>query len=44
MASNYESLVKQAIGLLDKFNDGRHCLDGFIEDAAKDLQVGYGDR
>lgn len=26
--------------LLDKFSAGRQCLDDFIEDVSKDLQVG----
>ncbi|XP_069392209.1 cilia- and flagella-associated protein 99-like [Paralichthys olivaceus] len=38
MGSNYGSLVKEAIVLLDKFSDGKQSLDHFIEDAAKDLQ------
>lgn len=40
MASSYGSLVREAIVLLDRFNAGRQCLDDFVEDAAKDLQVG----
>lgn len=40
MASTYGSLVKEAIALLDKFYNGSQCLDDFIEDASKDVQVG----
>ncbi len=40
MAASYGSLVKEAIVLLDKFNAGRQCLDDFMEDVSKDLQVG----
>lgn len=40
MASSYGSLVREAIVLLDRFNAGRQCLDDFMEDASKDLQVG----
>ncbi|XP_069392249.1 putative leucine-rich repeat-containing protein DDB_G0290503 [Paralichthys olivaceus] len=39
MGSNYGSLVKEAIVLLDKFSEGKQTLDQFIEDAAKDLQA-----
>uniref|UniRef100_A0A672IIZ8 Cilia and flagella associated protein 99 n=1 Tax=Salarias fasciatus TaxID=181472 RepID=A0A672IIZ8_SALFA len=39
MASNYGSLVKEACVLLDKFRAGRQCLDDFLDDASKDLQV-----
>lgn len=39
MGSSYEPLVKEAIVLLDKFRAGKKCLDDFIEDASKDLQV-----
>lgn len=39
MPLNYGSLVKEAIALLDRFTEGRLCLDDFIEDAVKDLQV-----
>lgn len=39
MASNYASLVKEAVQLLDKFRASRQCLDDFTEDAMKDLQV-----
>ncbi|XP_069392208.1 cilia- and flagella-associated protein 99-like [Paralichthys olivaceus] len=38
MGSNYGSLVKEAIVLLDKFSDGKQSLDHLIEGAAKDLQ------
>uniref|UniRef100_A0A3Q4GTM8 Cilia and flagella associated protein 99 n=1 Tax=Neolamprologus brichardi TaxID=32507 RepID=A0A3Q4GTM8_NEOBR len=38
MASNYASLVKEAVQLLDKFRASRQCLDDFTEDAMKDLQ------
>ncbi|XP_047197664.1 cilia- and flagella-associated protein 99-like [Hippoglossus stenolepis] len=38
MASDDGSLVKEATALLDKFSAGEQCLDGFIEDAEKDLQ------
>lgn len=40
MASSYGSLAKEAIVLLDKFSAGRQCLDDFMEDVSKDLQVG----
>lgn len=40
MARNYASLVKEAIVLLDRFSAGRQCLDDFIQNALKDLQVG----
>ena len=40
MASNDGSVVKEAMTLLDKLSEGKQCLDDFIEDAAKDLQVG----
>lgn len=40
MTSSYGSLVKEAVGLLAKFSAGRQCLSDFMEDAAKDLQVG----
>ncbi|XP_054469248.1 cilia- and flagella-associated protein 99 [Anoplopoma fimbria] len=39
MASAYGSLAKEAIVLLDKFSAGRQCLDDFMEDASKDLQI-----
>ncbi|XP_031703606.1 cilia- and flagella-associated protein 99 [Anarrhichthys ocellatus] len=39
MASGYGSLAKEAIVLLDKFSAGRQCLDDFMEDASKDLQI-----
>ncbi|CAI5696572.1 cilia- and flagella-associated protein 99 isoform X2 [Oreochromis niloticus] len=38
MASNYASLVKEAVQLLDSFRASRQCLDDFTEDAMKDLQ------
>ncbi|XP_028251782.1 cilia- and flagella-associated protein 99 [Parambassis ranga] len=38
MPLRYGSLVKEAIVLLDRFTEGRQCLDDFIEDAVKDLQ------
>lgn len=40
MAPNYGSVLKEALVLLNKFKAGRQCLDDFIEDASKDLQVG----
>ncbi len=43
MASSYGSLVKEAIVLLDRFSACRQCLDDFMEDAAKGLQVGQVD-
>ncbi|KAK9533666.1 hypothetical protein VZT92_008771 [Zoarces viviparus] len=39
MASGYGSLAKKAIVLLDRFSAGRQCLDEFMEDASKDLQI-----
>ncbi|KAM8915058.1 cilia- and flagella-associated protein 99 isoform 2-T2 [Spinachia spinachia] len=39
MASGYGSLAREAIVLLDKFSAGRQCLDDFMEDASKDLQM-----
>ena len=39
MSSSYVSLVKEVIVLLDKFRTDKRCLDDFIEDALKDLQV-----
>ncbi|KAG8013378.1 Cilia-and flagella-associated protein 99 [Nibea albiflora] len=39
MTSNYGSLVKEASVLLDKFSADRQCLDDFIEDVSKNLQV-----
>lgn len=39
MASGYGSLAREAIVLLDRFSAGRQCLDDFMEDASKDLQV-----
>ncbi|XP_056867948.1 cilia- and flagella-associated protein 99 [Takifugu flavidus] len=38
MAPSYESLVKEAIVLIDLFNGSAQCLDAFIEDVSKDLQ------
>lgn len=39
MEPSYASLVKEAVVLLDKFNASRQCLDDFMEDASKHLQV-----
>ncbi|KAM6917584.1 cilia- and flagella-associated protein 99 [Lycodopsis pacificus] len=39
MASGCGSLAKEAIVLLDKFSAGRQCLDDFMEDASRDLQI-----
>lgn len=39
MAPSYESLVKEAIVLIDHFNGSAQCSDAFIEDVSKDLQV-----
>uniref|UniRef100_A0AAQ4RSA2 Cilia and flagella associated protein 99 n=1 Tax=Gasterosteus aculeatus aculeatus TaxID=481459 RepID=A0AAQ4RSA2_GASAC len=39
MASGYGSLAREAIVLLDRFSAGRQCLDDFMEDASKDLQI-----
>ena len=39
MSSDDGSLVKEASALLDKFSANEQSLDGFIEDAEKDLQV-----
>lgn len=41
MAPSYGSLIKEAIVLLDKFNESTHYLDDFIEDVSKELQVKY---
>lgn len=41
MASSYGSLAKEAIVLLDRFRAGRQCLDDFMEEASKDLQVNW---
>ncbi|KAK7904894.1 hypothetical protein WMY93_017501 [Mugilogobius chulae] len=38
MCSNYVSLARDAIRLLDKFSTSRQCLDDFVEDISKDLQ------
>ncbi|KAM9842948.1 cilia- and flagella-associated protein 99 [Aulostomus maculatus] len=39
MAPSYGSLVKEAIVLLDEFTAGTQCLDDFLEDISKDLQM-----
>ncbi|XP_068436650.1 cilia- and flagella-associated protein 99 [Clinocottus analis] len=39
MAPGYGLLAKEAIVLLDKFSAGRQCLDDFMEEASKDLQI-----
>lgn len=40
MPSSYGALVKEAIVLLNKFTAGKQCLDDFVGDISKDLQVG----
>uniref|UniRef100_A0A8C3G0T6 Cilia and flagella associated protein 99 n=1 Tax=Cyclopterus lumpus TaxID=8103 RepID=A0A8C3G0T6_CYCLU len=40
MASGFGSLAKEASVLLDKFSAGSQCLDVFMEEASRELQVG----
>lgn len=41
MAPSYGSLIKEAIALIDHFNGRTQCLDDFIEEVSRDLQVEY---
>lgn len=39
MRMNYKDLVNKVTRLLDEFQEDKHCIDNFTQDASKDLKV-----